>query len=244
MKKFLSIIIVGLFISQNVFAVTRFYFPGVSTNAQRDFSNTSPAWSGSWANANGNDTIQMSPKNGNTASTTRTGAPASADGSYAFIRFISRPLQAQTISGTFKGTVRVGEGNVSDNFVNIVVIVRTIIAGGISIGATNLVDFNTYVPANTFSTTLTNRRIADGDSVNTISVGAGDRLDVELGFKRVSGTSAQSQIYLGENNSIDCADDEVGTTPCNGFIEFSQDILFEPKVTVLKGGIFHGGTLK
>ena len=72
---------------------------------------------------------------------------------------------------------------------------------------------------------ITNRVIADGDSVSAVVVQAGDRLVVEIGANDVN--AGNLQFRYGAPTGSDLPEDETTTTDLTPWIEFSGTIGFQ-----------------
>lgn len=156
------------------------------------------------------------------ASTTISVDNSSSTATTGFVQFISPALNAQTISGTVTGYARMSIANVTgatcQSRIKITVIDRTgaVVATLLSLtsGATNL------------TTTLTSVRMANAAALSSYSCALGDRLCIEIGIGRSSGTTARNgSISFGSDSATDLSA-EGTTTANNPVVTFSGNITF------------------
>ena len=203
---------------------TKLYLP-YAPEAPADVN---PSFDGSWTQTTNADRARSSTTKQQTSTITKT--QAGVNGTTLQRQFVSIPMIAQTVaSGTVKGTIRCAESAANDNILQVAMSIRICSRTG-TITQTWL-SLSEYGPSNewaTVATGLTNRRIADGDSIGAITVDAGDRIVIEIGYFVSSGTTISGDMNFGDNNvGADLGDDETGTTQSNPFVEFSSAIIFE-----------------
>lgn len=160
-------------------------------------------------------------------------------------QFISEPLAAQTISGTVKGQIRAQENALSANLrsqciIRVVQSDNTTIRGTLYAGDLTTLTGN---PTPEWATTATNRPLPFGGSValSSLAIQNGDRLVIEVGYRKHAAASTTGTLYFGDNSATDLAEDTTTTTANNPWIEFSQDLL--PASTLLDTFTDTDGTL-
>lgn len=146
-------------------------------------------------------------------------------------QFISEPLAAQTISGTVKGQIRAQENASTANLrsqciIRVVQSDNTTIRGTLYAGDLSTLTGN---PTNEWATTGTNRPMPFGGSVSlsSLAIQAGDRLVIELGYRKHAAASTTGTLYFGDNAATDLAEDTTTTTANNPWIEFSQTLVLQ-----------------
>jgi len=164
----------------------------------------------------------------------------SARQSKLLIQFQSRPLLAQTISGTLKGQMQAMESNVAmDAALQVHVRVADPVAGTTR-GVLWAPDttFTTMGAAGSESyeldTTKTNRKApagwsGSGHSLSSVAALDGDILVVEVGVRHCNTvtTSYTGTIYFcGQGYSADLPEDETETATGTAWIEFSHNFSF------------------
>jgi len=201
---------------------TRFYLP--STGAA-DVTPTAPA---GWSETTGFDILKCVTTKISSAMTSKTRVTSlTAAGTRCLLRqYVSNPIAAQTISGTIKGTVLALESAVNDN----IDVVSSRIWVSSPDGLTNrgtLLAIGDYGPVAEFNTALRAKRIADGDSITSVTALGGDRIIIELGYGFTTiGTSVSGSLSFGDDSATDLGDNETDTAANNPFVEFSQTLVF------------------
>ncbi|MBK5270283.1 MAG: hypothetical protein JJE22_04640, partial [Bacteroidia bacterium] len=164
-------------------------------------------------------------KDGSTIAS-RTSSTVGATGNrYVLIdQFISEPLQAQTITGTFTGQVRLNVNSTTSTTALGFVFVRIISNDGTSI--VTEVGSATTTP---LSTTLSNRTLISLN-VGTLNITAGQRICVDLGWRRSVGTSTTrtGTASRGSSSGTDLPVDNSTTAVNNPWFQFSQNLVFLP----------------
>lgn len=208
-------------------AQTRFYLP--SSGA----ADVSPPFTlqSTWDDVDGADRLETVTTRINSAMTSKAEAKANTANTRALLRqYVSNPLGAQTIASTttVKGTIRVLESAANDNIDKVSLKLLVVSNDGQTLRCTLLAKGD-YGPTNEWATALTNRRIADGDTISAAcSVTAGDRVVIEIGFNNtLAGTSITGTGNFGDNSASDLADNETGTAADNPFVELSQTLTFQ-----------------
>lgn len=158
-------------------------------------------------------------------------------------QYISEPLKAQTISGTFKGQVMTREYATTDNVDRLFVAVKVVSNDGTTVRATLFARANATTTLEFISNvTHRNKRIADGDTLSSYDCTDGDRLLIEIGYSNsTAGTTPEASARWGApTGTNDLPENETQTTAGVGWIEFSADIgrlfTFTPSDGVALGG--------
>ena len=209
--------------------VTRLYFPGTEPSA------VNPAFDAGWED--------------NTEGVRRRledvkGADAIAAGSTITLledvvrdeldrQYVSDPMDAGNVFTSAVTTVQmqlmVREFAVTDNVDRGILGVRIVSEDGLTVRATLLAVAN-YGPTLEFinNATMRNKTFADGDTVTaTYTTVAGDRIVVEVGYSSsVANATPQAAAKYGQN-AADLPVNETQTADGAGWIEFSNDIIFE-----------------
>jgi len=154
-----------------------------------------------------------------------SGAGANAK---ALVRqYVSEPIPAQTITGTFKGQIRMRQETVDDNYDRLPVVVKVVSNDGSTVRGT-LLSLGYYGTTTEFDlVTPENRKIADGDSLSSVAAQADDRIVVEIGVAPSTGSGSFDSFInatFGDDSGTDLAEDETTTSSHNPWIEFSQDL--------------------
>lgn len=179
----------------------------------------------------GNRRGQLSPfKRGTAMTTIDANNWAFAQGDDVLLaQWVSPPLTAQTISGTFKMYMRAREGGAADDFESQVVL-RVVNGSGteqavLYAGMTETAD----PPTSEWALTQTNRGFPRAGllpaSLSSYACSAGDRLVVEVGFRAFSATPDNNRdIRVGDAAANDTPEDETSILDYNPWIEFSSSI--------------------
>lgn len=206
---------------------TRFYLP--STGASAVSPTFDPVWDVD-GQAGARRAAVRTRISSAMASVTIVDEFASGTQRYLMRQYVTEGLPAQTISGTFKGQIRVSADDPAWNRVSLSV--RAVSNDGSTFAGSDIVALNEFYANANFSASLTNRRIADGDGLsNVIAINEGDRLVIEVGV-RTSAASFESIVNanFGDDSSTDLAEDESTTAADNPWIEFSAN-LFDRTLT-------------
>jgi hypothetical protein len=213
-----------LLLSLPALAATRFYLPSTGAAA------VSPAFThqATWDAVDNVDRLRCVTTKISSSMTSKTEGKATTVDRQLVRQYVSDPINAQTISaGTVKGTVRVLESAANDNLDNISVKIVVVSRDGSTLTGT-ILNLGEYVGVNEFATSLTNRRVADGDTTTSVTANQGDRIVIELGFRNsATGTSVSGDMNFGDNSATDLGDNETGTAADNPFVELSNTITFE-----------------
>ena len=212
-----------------VSAQTRFYLPSGGGAA------VSPPFTleSSWDETDNADRLRCGTSKTSSTMTSKTEAKANTANTRQLVRqYVSDPLDGnQTIGSTVtvKGTVRVLESAINDNIDKVSLKLIVVSNDGQTLRGTLLAKGD-FGPTNEWATSLTNRRIADGDTVaGAVNALDGDRIVIEIGFNNTAaGTSVSGSMNFGDNSASDLADNETGTAADNPFVELSQTLTLKP----------------
>lgn len=157
-------------------------------------------------------------------------------------QFQSKPLLAQTISGTLKGQLQCMESDAAaDMALQVHVRVYNPTSGtdrGVLWAPDKTYTAVSATPGNAayeFATSKTNRKApsgwsGSGVSLSSVAASNGDILLIEVGYRHCNtvSTSYTGTIYFGGYVSGgDLAEDETSTSTATAWMEFSQDITFQ-----------------
>jgi hypothetical protein len=200
---------------------TRFYLPSTGAAA------VNPAFGG-WDESGSADRVRCVTSKSATAMVDKTVAKGTGATRALVRQYVSDPIAAQTItSGTVKGQVRALESAANDNLDLVPLLIRVCSNDGSTFRSPAIIALGDYAAALEFATTLTNRRIADGDSTSEVVAQDGDRIVIEIGIKNsASGSSVSGTLNFGDDSATDLAEDTSTTTANNPWIELSTDIVF------------------
>ena len=155
---------------------------------------------------------------------------AAANQSALAVQFHSIPLAAGinfTTTDTIKCVIRCVESAANDNINRQPLCLK--VYNGTTLQAT-LKALGAYGPNTTeWNTSLRNKQLADGDTLNTnYTTVAGDYLVLEVGgqVSSAGGTSVTGNMSFGSNSASDLAENETGTAANNPWFEISRDLTF------------------
>jgi len=220
LKRFCLILFLLSYYFTPLFSQTRFYLNLNTT------STVAPAFNPGWNVVSGATRYIMSPvKDGSTLTTKATGTSAAAAVRKCLLdQWVSAPLAAQTITGTFTGQMRFSQSTVTGVTGQGFLYLRIVnpdgsIASEVGSGnTTNLV------------TAITNRTITFSVGSLNIPITAGQMIAVDLGWNYSAGasTTPNASISRGSSSGTDLAVDNTTTTANNPWVQFSQTLLFQP----------------
>ncbi|QDY06162.1 hypothetical protein FJK98_02450 [Micromonospora sp. HM134] len=150
-------------------------------------------------------------------------------------QFVSAPLAAQTISGTFSAVVRAGE-SASAADASLQVVIRAVSADGgaergvLYPGHTAALTATADVIGQELGTTAATRIVPAGTALSPLAVQAGDRLVVELGV-RFHGTNTGVNAFMQLGDAAATADHTLtsgATTSLCPWVELTADLVFGP----------------
>jgi hypothetical protein len=202
---------------------TRFYLP--SSGA----AGITPATSVHWVGTAGAVVRRMDIVKASTAMTSTTLAVnnASSTASTLFAVYVSDPLEAQLISGTNFGQVRMNVSNVS-GCTAVSAVVMLIVNSAGAIVATISAAGGVVSGGSALTTTLTNRQTTPNSILDAYTCATGDRLVLEIGVIRTAGTTNRNGVLnFGDNSATDLAVDNATTTANNPYMEFSHNFVFQ-----------------
>jgi hypothetical protein len=209
-------------------AQTRLYFSAAS-----DTTGITPSFDGGWnytTEAVRRDILTAKSASESLTVGVQIGAWSNTAGQTALDRqYLSGPLQAQTISGTFKGQLMVREYNNADNVDRLFVAVKVVSSDGATVRATLFSLANASTTAEFINNaTHRNKIIANGDALSSYTCIEGDRLLVEIGYSNSgSGTTPEASAKWGAPSSgSDLPENETQTTDGVGWLEFSGNVTF------------------
>lgn len=210
-------------------AQTRFYLPSSGAAA------VSPPFTleSSWDETDNADRLRCVTAKTSSAMTNKAEGKANTANTRQLVRqYVSDPLDGnQTISSStsVKGTIRVLESAANDNLDKVSLKLIVVSNDGQTLRGTLLAKGD-FGPTNEWATSLTNRRIADGDTVaGAVNALDGDRIVIEIGFNNTTtGTSITGTMNFGDNSASDLGDNETGTAADNPFLELSQTLTLKP----------------
>lgn len=215
---------------------TRFYF-----SPYEDKTSVAPAWASVWEAQIGTPpraTLRTEPYGlGSTNTFTLTKGAATNPYDIAFGQFISEPIGAQTISGTFSMVLPCFE-SVATNEMYLQVVIRvvsnngSVVRGTLYAGQTLTSTSATITAANyEFSAAATNTRMLSAVALSSVAAQEGDRIVVEVGARFCTATSGISGTMM-TNCKEDAFDDLPLVNDFNdvnnylrSWIEFSGDLI-------------------
>lgn len=200
---------------------TRFYLPASGTT-----SDVTPTISGEWTSSGSSVVRQAKTAWGPTsgANTSLTVNNSSSTASTLFVRYVSEPLAAQTISGNLTGQARLSLSSAT-GCTAITKIVVTVVD---ILGNIRSTLFNGASGSSAITTTQTNRFFPASTALSSFACNTGDRLVFEMGIVRTAGTTSRTGniAYGSTNGGTDLPINETTTTGNNPWIEISNTILF------------------
>lgn len=176
-------------------------------------------------------------------------SPEGTDVKYLWVQFVSKPLTAQTISGTIKGQMQVAQSFADQHFDQVIASLRVVSNDGTVVRGT-LLPLAAYGTTNNFNAGIPqNRFIFDGDTLSSLAILTGDRLVLEVGFRAITLPPDFGEFVVmmcGDDAGADLPEDETTTTELNPWIELSQTLTFvpDPEPPVLGGDVitsYHWG---
>lgn len=149
-------------------------------------------------------------------------------------QYISPPLYGHLISGIVKGQIRSAETNSSDDFVPQMNI-RIFSGDGLTLIGT-LYDFDNSSLSNELATSARNAKYprnwtGDGATLNPVLVQQGNVLVIEFGVRTFGVTANSFNLLATSNQASDLPEDETTTANMNAWIEFSDNLFFDPNPT-------------
>jgi hypothetical protein len=195
---------------------------------------TPSSWLGGWSSTSGTTTEELGGHT-STADVSVAKAGTGTAGQFNAVgRFVSRPLKAQTIDGTFSGVIRGTQANATDDY-TLAVGIKVIKSDGTDRGTLLSVVASDNPATYELGTRRVFRDVSENSSItlSSLAVSDNDRIVVEVGFLQGSTSVNSATIYLSENSRDDgIADlpfsDDANFLPADvPWVEFSNDIKFQ-----------------
>lgn len=149
-------------------------------------------------------------------------------------RYVSAPLEAQTINGTVAMQLMTREYATADNTTSRLE-VYVVSRDGQTVRGT-LLAINQYGPATEYVNNVThrNKTYADGDAIGAVVAQKGDRIVVCVGHTDAAGSTPEGSCKFGDpTGTADLPVNETQTTDGVGWIEFSGNLVFEPPAVTI-----------
>lgn len=171
---------------------------------------------------------------------------SAADRDILLVQGFSKPLAAQTLTGTVKAIVRASEANAGDD-ARAQMVIRIISPDG-TIRGTSLAMSTAALSSEFVVSTLTNRKFplgwaGAGATLTSVSAQAGDFLAIEIGYRSHAVSLATASIEVGTDPSNDLAEDETSTNQYSPWVEFSQTLTFLNDESARPGVRYFGHTV-
>lgn len=229
--KLLTILI--LLLSQISYAQTRFYFAASGFNSVSDVTPTISG-GGAWTASAGSVVRLARTSMGGTtgANTSLTVDNSSSTASTLFVRYVSEPLAAQTISGNVRGQIRMNLSSAT-GCTAIPKIVVTVVD---ILGNIRATLFNGTSGATAITSTMTNRFSPASAALTSFACNTGDRIVFEIGIVRTAGTTSRTgNIAFGyTSGGTDLPVDQTTTAGNNPWIEISNAVTFNRGLQITK----------
>ncbi len=204
-------------------SATRFYFPsGILMN-----SPVSPAYDAGWEQTGGAFTRKILIYKPKLSFTTIVAGfnvtiPITTTQDILTNQFISEPIPAQRITGTFSLVIPCDE-NATTNNATLAVVVKVVSQDGGTVRGTLFSVFGTDTEFPLAASVAT--RIVNTQAVTALTTQPGDRIVVEVGAHAAAPTAAGNfDLKFGYNKASDFALTSALTTDLNPWCEFSQDL--------------------
>jgi hypothetical protein len=232
-RKKILLFLVILLIKNLAFSQTRLY---LNLNTA---STVAPAFNAGWNVTTGASRYIISTAKDGSAITSKTTAAigGSAIRKCLLDQFISEPLAAQTITGTFTGQIRFNLNNVTSTTGQGFVYLRIINPNG-SIAT----EVGTATTTN-LTAALTNRTLISLN-VGTLNITAGQRICVDLGWNLSVGTITTRTCTMsrGSASATDLIVNNTTITANTPWFQFSQTLLFQQPTLANSAIIDYGKT--
>ncbi len=202
---------------------TKMYLPSTGTAPV-----TPSAWAG-WSATAAGITRPFSITKGSTTMTTISAVDGITTGPTAMVRWVSPPLAAVTITGTWRYVARHATVQAS-GFVKGCAVLKVVSNDGTTVRGTLISRLSTSHTTN-FNVSGALRNLMNPEWEGTIactSVAAseGDRLVFEIGFYNQNASTDDFSFSCGEDSATDCVFDDAGTAANNPWMELSQTLTF------------------
>lgn len=209
---------------------TRLYFSATRVPSQ------SPGFAAWTRTSEGIRRIMEDTKDGSTLASTTFWANTSpnANETCLAVQFISPPMTvgiAFGLTDTIKCVVRTLESGTNDNINRAPICLKVVDDSGAT--QATLLSLAHVGPSTTEwdNSTLTNRRLADGDLLLAIyTTVAGDRLVLEIGgqVSSAGGNTVTGTMQIGSSSGTDLAENETDQLANNPWMELSNTVTFAP----------------
>jgi hypothetical protein len=210
---------------------TRFYLP--SANTTPAYTPTPRGWNNT-ANAGAAQETDITKAGDSDQAYVQISCNTTSGLQYHLARqFVSKPLAAQTISGTLTASIKCYE---SGNSANSCLSIGVYLIDSSGAYKSTLISPNqctdSMASPREFTTAAGSRRLYNtsetlGIAYGSTSIAAGDRLVIEVGFvETATSASYYSRIYFGDGETADLSYAEADTGVENGWVEFTSDISF------------------
>lgn len=206
---------------------TRFYLPNGSSAAVTVSSTTG------WDSTGGKITPDQacSKDKLGTALTTDSLVSLSSNNQKVLSRqFVSKPIAAQTVTGTIKAYIMGKQSNAKGKVFRALMRAIVVSNDGSTVRGTLLAADQYAVDSEWPTGSPTVRCFADGDTVSDVTASAGDRIVFQFGFTDDgSGNTSKCSAALrfGDDNASDLPESVDDATDANPWVELSMDVVFQ-----------------
>jgi hypothetical protein len=224
---------------------TRFYFPAAASNT----SGLTPSFDAGWNNTAEAARSDLVSSKGSSAITagTQVGAWTATAGQTALDRqWISKPLAAQTISGTFSLMLMTREYAGTDNVDRIITGLYVVNSSGTKVHTLKAIGNSGTTLEFVANATHRTHTGANAVAITSYSCASGDRIVAEIGYSNsTSATTPEASAKWGENATDATLGDNATTADRAGWLEFSANLTFAstPITGALSGAATSAGTL-
>lgn len=205
---------------------TRFWFPAVASNT----SGLTPAFD-SWNTTSEAARCDLVATKGSSAITagTQVGPWTATAGQNALDRqFISAPLAAQTISGTFSLMLMTREFATTDNVDRIITGLYVVNGSGTKVATLKTLGNSGTTLEFVSNATHRTHTGANAAALTSYACAAGDRIVAEIGYSNSTGaTTPEASAKWGENATDATLGDNATTADRAGWLEFSGTLTFQ-----------------
>jgi hypothetical protein len=224
---------------------TRFYFPATASNT----SGLTPSFDAGWNYQAEAARCDLKSTKGSSAISagTQVGAWTATAGQTALDRqFISGPLAAQTISGTFSLMLMVREFAGTDNVDRIITGLYVVNSSGTKVHTLKAIGNSGTTLEFVANATHRTHTGANAVAITSYACASGDRIVAEIGYSNsTSATTPEASAKWGENATDATINDNATTADRAGWIEFSANLTFAstPVTGTLAGTSTSAGSL-
>ncbi len=207
---------------------TRWYFPATASNT----SGLTPSFDAGWNYNSEAARADFAKTKGSSAIAAGTliGAWTATAGQTALDRqFISAPLAAQTISGTFSLMLMTREGAGTDNVDRIITGLYVVNSSGTKVATLKTIGNSGTTLEFVANATHRTHTGANAAALTSYSCALGDRIVAEIGYSNSgSATTPEASAKWGENATDATLADNATTADRAGWIEFSANLAYAP----------------